>query len=75
MFNYFNCNNYIVYSPIKYWKSQHLIDKKLLNGVIVNHEDFHATEAGISLISWKNENTVNNELNLENCIVKKVNKT
>ena len=74
VFNYFNCNNYIVYSPIKYWKSQHLIDKKLLNGVIVNREDFHATEAGISLISWKNENTVNNELNLENCIVKKVNK-
>lgn len=63
---------YVLYSPIKYWKSQHLIDKKFLNGIILNREDFHATKGGISLISWKNENSNNEFLQLENCLVKKI---
>ena len=65
---------YVVYSPIKYWKSQHLVDKKFLEGSIANRKDFHATEAGISIISWKNEDSTNNELVLENCTVKKISK-
>lgn len=64
---------YVVYSPIKYWKSQHLIDKKFLNGIIVNRKDFHATDGGISIISWKNEDADNSELQLENCLIKKIN--
>ena len=31
---------YVVYSPVKYWKSQHLIDKKFLEGCIANRADF-----------------------------------
>ena len=56
---------YVVYSPIKYWKSQHLIDKKFLEGCIANRADFHATEGGISIISWKNEDTVNEHITLQ----------
>ena len=56
---------YVVYSPIKYWKSQHLVDKKFLEGSIVNRVDFHATEGGISIISWKNENANNESITLQ----------
>lgn len=56
---------YVVYSPIKYWKSQHLIDKKFLEGRIANRADFHASEGGISIISWKNEDTVNEQIELQ----------
>lgn len=56
---------YVVYSPIKYWKSQHLIDKKFLEGYIANRADFHATEGGISIISWKNEDAVNEHIALQ----------
>ena len=56
---------YVVYSPIKYWKSQHLIDKKFLEGSIANRADFHATEGGISIISWKNENANNESITLQ----------
>lgn len=71
-FKYFY-DYYVVYSPIKYWKSQHLVDKKFNEGFIANRKDFHATEGGISVISWKNENTSNNELVLENTTIKKIN--
>lgn len=56
---------YVVYSPIKYWKSQHLIDKKFLEGYIANRADFHATEGGISIIAWKNEDAVNESITLQ----------
>ena len=63
-FEYF-FDYYVVYSPIKYWKSQHLIDKKFLGGSIVNRADFHATDGGISIISWKNEDTDNEHITLQ----------
>ena len=63
-FEYF-FDYYVVYSPIKYWKSQHLIDKKFLDGSIVNRADFHATDGGISIISWKNEDTNNEHITLQ----------
>ena len=63
-FEYF-FDYYVVYSPIKYWKSQHLVDKKFLEGSIVNRADFHATEGGISIISWKNEDIVNEQIKLQ----------
>lgn len=56
---------YVVYSPIKYWKSQHLIDKKFLEGYIANRAGFHATEGGISIIAWKNEDAVNESITLQ----------
>lgn len=71
-FKYF-FDYYVVYSPVKYFKSQHLINKTFLDGIIVNRKDFHATEGGISIMSWKNEEANNDSWQLENCLVKKVN--
>ena len=72
-FKYF-FDYYVVYSPVKYFKSQGLINKEFNEGIIVNRADFHATEGGISIMSWKNEDANNNEWTLENTTVKKVNK-
>ena len=63
-FEYF-FDYYVVYAPIKYWKNQNVVDKKFLEGSIANRADFHATEGGISIISWKNENTVNEHITLQ----------
>ena len=80
-FNYFDCDHYIVFSPIKYWKSQHLINEKFVKGFIGNRAEFHATEAGISVIHWENvhNNVSTEEINMEvyditnDCLVKKDN--
>ena len=80
-FNYFDCDHYIVFSPIKYWKSQHLINEKFVEGFIGNRAEFHATEAGISVIHWENvhNNVSTEEINMEvydivnDCLVKKDN--
>ncbi|QNM93777.1 hypothetical protein H9M94_00670 [Mycoplasma sp. Pen4] len=48
----------ILYSPIKYWKSQHLINKEFKQGYLLNRKFFHASESAISLIWWKNSNEV-----------------
>ncbi len=48
-------DSYIVFSPIKYWKSQHLINKKFINGFGFNRKHFHTnTNAFISCILWQN---------------------
>ena len=54
-------NEYIIYSPIKYWKSQHLFDGQYHEGYLCNRKKFHATEAAISLISWSINKTYSNE--------------
>lgn len=49
-------DSYIVFSPIKYWKAQHLIKKKFVNGFAFNRVHFHAkTNACVSCIYWSNE--------------------
>ena len=59
-FKYFlrdKLDSYIVFSPIKYYKSQHLISKKFMDGYALNRRHFHApTDACVSLIWWANEN-------------------
>lgn len=66
---------YVVYSPVKYFKSQGLINKTFNEGIIVNRADFHATEGGISIMSWKNEDATNDSWQLENCLIKKINES
>ena len=34
-------DSYIVYSPVKYWKAQHLIKKKFIDGFAFNRRHFH----------------------------------
>lgn len=59
-FNYYlrqPTDSYIVYSPVKYWKAQHLINKKFLGGFAFNRRHFHTnTDACIMCAYWSNEN-------------------
>ncbi|MBQ8790320.1 MAG: hypothetical protein IJZ51_03300 [Ruminiclostridium sp.] len=49
-------DSYIVYSPIKYWKAQHLISKVFIDGFAFNRRFFHTNiDACISCILWGNE--------------------
>ncbi len=47
-------DTYILFSPIKYWKSQHIILRKFEEGHICNRLNFHASEGGVTLIRWTN---------------------
>ena len=49
-------DSYIVFSPVKYWKAQHLIDKKFLGGFAFNRRHFHTNiDACIMVALWANE--------------------
>ena len=49
-------DSYIVYSPVKYWKAQHLIDRKFLAGFGFNRRYFHTNiDAFIMCALWGNE--------------------
>ena len=58
-------DSYIVFSPIKYWKADKLIDKKLLNGFVFNRKFFHASPSAITCILWSNEDAVENNYYLD----------
>lgn len=58
-------DSYILFSPIKYWKSQHIIDKKFVRGYICNRANFNASEGGIVLIQWQNTNEDNEALSVD----------
>lgn len=50
-------DSYIVYSPVKYWKSQHIINKKFIKGFAFNRRHFHTNiDACIMCALWINEN-------------------
>ena len=54
-------DSYIVYSPVKYWKAQHLIDKEFLGGFAFNRRHFHTNiDACIMCAYWSN-----NDANLD----------
>lgn len=45
---------YILFSPVKYWKSIGLVNKKFIEGYLFNREHFHAGASAISCIAWQN---------------------
>ena len=46
----------IVFSPVKYWKAQHLINKKFIAGFAFNRRYFHTNiDACIMVALWANE--------------------
>lgn len=48
-------DSYIVYSPCKYWKAQHLINKEFIDGYAFNRKHFHTNiEACIMVALWAN---------------------
>ncbi|MGX8702191.1 hypothetical protein [Caproiciproducens sp.] len=49
-------DSYIVFSPVKYWKAQHLINKRFLGGCAFNRRHFHTNiDACIMCALWANE--------------------
>ena len=49
-------DSYIVYSPVKYWKAQHLIDKAFIKGFAFNRRHFHTNiDACIMVALWSGE--------------------
>ncbi len=59
-----NTDSYIVFGPIKYWKTGHLVDKKFIEGFIFNRKFFHATDSAISCIYWTNEDETKDKIDL-----------
>lgn len=67
-FNYYLRDDYdfaIIYSPIKYWKSQHVIDKKFIEGYLCNKQHFNAGMSTVSLIFWQNIDNKNEVLEFD----------
>lgn len=59
-------DSYIVYSPVKYWKAQHLIDKEFLGGFAFNRRHFHTNiDACIMCAWWGNSQCENTKLQVE----------
>lgn len=48
-------DSYIIFSPIKYWKSLGIINCKYESGYLFNRNYFHATASSISCILWTNK--------------------
>jgi len=49
-------DSYVVYSPIKYWKAQHIVNKNFIEGYAFNRRHFHTnTDACIMCALWANE--------------------
>lgn len=54
-------DSYIVYSPVKYWKAQHLIDKEFLGGFAFNRRHFHTTIDACIMCAWWGGGDATNE--------------
>lgn len=49
-------DSYIVYSPVKYWKAQHLVNLNFIKGFAFNRKHFHTKiDACIMCALWSNE--------------------
>lgn len=58
-------DSYIVYSPVKYWKAQHLINKQFIKGFAFNRRHFHTNiDACIMCALWANVDDMPIELSL-----------
>ena len=61
----FVTDSYIVYSPVKYWKAQHLIDREFLNGFAFNRRHFHTNiDACIMCALWANRPSTKTEIEI-----------
>jgi len=58
-------DSYIVFSPVKYWKAQHLVHKQFLGGYAFNRRHFHTNiDACIMCALWANIDDDTSELTL-----------
>src|SRR3989338_5322434 len=56
---------FVLFSPIKYWKSLRLGEHKFIDGFLFNRAHFHAGASAISCILWLNEPESREELILK----------
>ncbi|MBX4204798.1 MAG: hypothetical protein KW788_01255 [Candidatus Doudnabacteria bacterium] len=56
---------FILFSPIKYWKSHGLGEHQFIEGFLFNREHFHASKSAISCILWQNLPESKEELSLK----------
>lgn len=56
---------FVLFSPIKYWKSLRLGEHKFIDGFLFNRAHFHAGASAISCILWLNEPEGREELILK----------
>ncbi len=47
-------DSYICFSPVKYFKSIHLVEKEFVKGFLFNRKHFHASPSALSCILWAN---------------------
>lgn len=58
-------DSYLVFSPVKYWKAQHLVNKRFLGGFAFNRRWFHANAGCIMAALWSNEDAAEEELSID----------
>lgn len=58
-------DSYIVFAPVKYFKSIWLVNKEFIKGYAFNRKHFHASKSVISCVLWGNTDADNKEWNLE----------
>jgi hypothetical protein len=56
---------FVLFSPIKYWKSLGLGERRFVNGYLFDREFFHAGPSAISCILWQNMHESREELTLK----------
>ena len=52
----YETDSYVLFSPVKYFKSQNLFNKNFQKGFIFNRKYFHAGASALSCVFWKNKN-------------------
>lgn len=58
-------DSYVLFSPIKYWKSLGLASKMFGGGFLFNRHHFHATASAIACIWWQNKNDNSESINVK----------
>lgn len=59
-------DHYILYSPIKYWKLHHIIDKEIKEAYLTNRGDYNTGDGGLPIIHWVNVDKNNSKIEFEN---------
>lgn len=55
-------DSYVLFSPIKYWKSLGLVCKRFNSGYLFNRAHFHASTSAIACILWENKEDYNEKI-------------
>ena len=57
-------DNYIVFSPVKYWKAQHLINKQFMGGYAFNRRHFHTNIDACIMCAWWRNDEITNQISI-----------